>query len=154
MCKLTPAAAVWCFKPFAALTTTELYGLLALRSEVFVVEQHCVFQDLDGTDCQAMHLLGHINGRLVAYARCFAAGVKYPEAAIGRVICRADQRALGLGHQLMRQALAYMAKDWGAQPVRIGAQTRLARFYCAHGFVPTGAAYVEDGIDHIEMLRP
>ncbi len=143
----------WQFKPFDALSTRALYAVLQLRSAVFVVEQACIFQDIDGTDDQAMHLLGRLNGELVAYARCFAAGLKYPEAAIGRVITDPHQRSTGLGHQLMQQALACMAAHWGAQPVRIGAQARLAAFYQQHGFAPAGEPYMEDGILHIEMVR-
>ena len=145
---------VWSFKPFSALTTAELYAVLALRSAVFVVEQRCIFQDIDGTDDQAMHLLGSLGGELVAYARCFAAGIKYPEAAIGRVISHSGQRGTGLGYRLMQQALGSMAAQWGTQAIRIGAQARLEAFYTSHGFVTTGIAYVEDGIDHIEMVRP
>lgn len=147
-------AVAWSFKPFGALTATELYDVLALRSAVFVVEQRCIFHDIDGTDDQALHLLGWLNGDLVAYARCFAAGIKYPEAAIGRVISHSSQRGTGLGHRLMHQVLGNIAAHWGAQPIRIGAQARLASFYTAHGFVSTSIAYVEDGIDHIEMVRP
>ncbi len=143
----------WQFKPFDALSTHALYAVLQLRSAVFVVEQACIFQDIDGTDDQAMHLLGRLNGELVAYARCFAAGLKYPEAAIGRVITHPHQRSTGLGHQLMQQALGCMTVHWGAQPVRIGAQARLAAFYQQHGFAPAGEPYMEDGILHIEMVR-
>ncbi len=143
----------WQFKPFDALSTQALYSVLQLRSAVFVVEQACIFQDIDGTDDQAMHLLGRLNGELVAYARCFAAGLKYPEAAIGRVITHPRQRGTGLGHQLMQQALGCMAAHWGARPVRIGAQARLAAFYQQHGFAPAGEPYMEDGIPHIEMVR-
>lgn len=150
----TKSPMAWHFVAFAGLTTPELYAVLQLRSEAFVVEQACAFQDIDGADAQAMHLLGTQGGQLVAYARCFAAGAKFSEASIGRVVTRASLRGSGAGHALIEQALACLFLQWGAQPVRIGAQARLASFYTQHGFVKTGEPYLEDGIVHIEMLRP
>jgi ElaA protein len=150
----TAEAIAWRFVAFEALTTRELYDVLQLRSEVFVVEQACIFQDMDGADAQAMHLLGTLAGQLVAYARCFAAGAKFSEASIGRVATRDRVRGSGVGHVLMQQALAYLPQQWGPQAIRIGAQARLEHFYRQYGFVKTGAPYIEDGIPHIEMLRP
>ncbi len=144
----------WKFAAFDALTLNELYAVLQLRSEVFVVEQACAFQDMDGADTAAMHLLGTSGGQLVAYARCFAAGVKFKEASIGRLITRSTLRGSGAGHVLVRRALASVAQQWGPQAVRIGAQARLEKFYRQHGFETTGVPYIEDGIPHIEMLRP
>ena len=144
----------WRFAAFDALTLTELYAVLQLRSEVFVVEQACVFQDMDGADTAAMHLLGTSGGQLVAYARCFAAGMKFKEAIIGRLITRSALRGSGAGHVLLRRAMASLTQQWGPQAIRIGAQARLEKFYRQHGFEPTGAPYIEDGIAHIEMLRP
>jgi ElaA protein len=144
----------WKFAPFDALTLAELYAVLQLRSEVFVVEQACVFQDMDGADAAAMHLLGTSGGVLVAYARCFAAGVKFKEASIGRIITRSTLRGRGAGHVLVRRSIDCITQQWGPQPIRIGAQARLEKFYQQHGFETTGEAYVEDGIPHIEMLRP
>ena len=143
----------WRLATFDALSLAELYAVLQLRAEVFVVEQACAFQDMDGADTHAMHLLGTTPEQLVAYARCLPAGVKYQEASIGRVVTRSAVRGSGAGHALMRRALASMAHQWGQQPIRIGAQARLEHFYAQHGFVKTGAPYVEDGIPHIEMLR-
>jgi ElaA protein len=148
--RMHAASLTWRFVEFGALTTRELYELLQLRSEVFVVEQACLFQDMDGADAHAMHLLGRLaegpvqKGQLVAYARCFAAGVKFAESSIGRVVT----------HVLLRKAMACLTQQWGAQPIRIGAQARLEAFYRQHGFEATGAPYLEDGIAHIEMLRP
>jgi ElaA protein len=96
----------WQFSSYGALTLQQLYAMLQLRSEVFVVEQNCVFQDMDEADDKAMHLLGEINGRLVAYARCFNAGIKFKEASIGRVITHSSLRGTGAGHALMQQALS------------------------------------------------
>ena len=148
---------VWRFQAFDALTVAELYAVLRLRSEVFVVEQNCVFLDMDNSDAQAMHLMGQAveaPGELVAYARCFGPGVKYAEASIGRVITASQARAGGLGHVLMREAVRAVQAHWGPQPIRIGAQARLQAFYEQHGFVREGEPYIEDGIPHIEMLRP
>lgn len=147
----------WTCKAFDALTPAELYALLRLRSEVFVVKQNCVFLDMDNSDAQAMHLVGHApgnNGEVLAYARCFGPGVKYAEASIGRVITAPRARAAGLGHELMRAAVRALQDHWGAQPIRIGAQAHLEAFYEQHGFAREGEAYIEDGIPHIEMLRP
>ncbi len=145
---------MWQFKSFDALTKAELYAVLQLRADVFVVEQKCVFRDMDGADNRAMHLLGQQGNQLVAYARCFQAGVTFAEASIGRVLAHCSVRGTGVGHALMRQAIDRLQQHWGRQPVRIGAQAHLKSFYTQHGFVDTGEPYVEDGIDHLEMLRP
>jgi ElaA protein len=145
----------WAWCSFDELTPTALYELLQLRSEVFVVEQNCVFLDLDGSDAVALHLLGREeggDGTLLAYARFFQPGVKFPEASIGRVTTRPSARGNGLGHELITEAVAALCKHWGPQPIRIGAQARLEKYYTRHGFVDVGKPYMEDGIEHIEML--
>lgn len=144
----------WRFVTFDGLSLQELYSLLQLRSEVFVVEQACLFQDMDGTDEVAMHLLGTADGQLCAYARCFGRGVKFEEASIGRVITHSSLRGSGTGHLLMRRAIESTYQQWGTQPIRIGAQARLEKFYQQHGFADMNRPYMEDGIAHIEMLRP
>ncbi|MDB5886046.1 MAG: GCN5-related N-acetyltransferase [Polaromonas sp.] len=143
----------WRYLAFDQLTASELYAVLQLRSEVFVVEQACIFQDMDGTDPQAMHLLGSMSSGLVAYARCFRAGIKFPEASIGRVVTRTAARGNGAGHATMKKAIACLTQERGLQAIRIGAQAHLADFYSRHGFEKSGQVYLEDGIDHIEMLR-
>lgn len=143
----------WRWLAFDDLTGLELYAVLQLRSEVFVVEQHCVFQDMDGADAQAMHLLGLRQGSLVAYARCFAAGCQFPEASIGRVLTHTTLRGSGAGHELIEKAIACLSQHWGPQAIRIGAQQRLEAFYRQHGFEKAGPHYLEDGIEHVEMLR-
>jgi len=144
----------WTTKPFAALTTADLYTLLQLRSEVFVVEQACAFQDLDGHDQAAYHLLGYTEaGELAAYARLFAAGRSYAQASIGRVVTAPRHRRAGLGRQLLSQAIAQCDELFGAQPIKIGAQLYLKAFYESFGFVQQGEGYLEDGIPHIYMLR-
>lgn len=148
----------WSWLAFDALSRDQLYGLLRLRSKVFVVEQNCVFLDLDNLDQQAMHLLG-VEPRqakepeLLAYVRCFPAGVTFAEASIGRVLTHPDARNAGLGHVLMTQAIRTLVAQWGAQPIRMGAQTHLKAFYQRHGFMDVGKPYIEDGIAHLEMLR-
>jgi len=147
-----PAVPTWQLSTFNGLDTNMLYAVLRLRSEVFVVEQACVFLDLDGLDSQALHLMGWHDGALVAYARCFPAGVAFAEASIGRIVTRGAARGAGWGHLLVNEALKAVALHWGRQPIRIGAQARLSNFYQGHGFVDLGLPYVEDGIDHLEML--
>ena len=142
----------WQLAAFDALQPRMLYELLRLRSEVFVVEQSCVFQDVDGLDPQALHLLGWHGAELVAYARCFPAGVSFAEASIGRVVTRGSARGAGWGHLLIDEALRVVHLHWGRQPIRIGAQAHLKNFYASHGFVDVGRPYVEDGIDHLEMV--
>ena len=143
----------WRCMAFDALSAAELYAVLQLRSEVFVVEQACVFQDIDGFDAQALHVLGSVEGALVAYARCFPAGVKFAEASLGRVATHASMRGSGAGHALVSQAIACVLAQWGPQTIRIGAQARLEGFYRQHGFEVAGPPYLEDGIPHIDMLR-
>ncbi len=145
----------WTTKPFDALTLAELYALLQLRSEVFVVEQTCVFQDIDGHDQAAYHLLGHTaTGELAAYARLFAPGRSYEQVSIGRVITSPRYRRTGLGRTLLTRAIAECEALFGAQPIKIGAQCYLQAFYESFGFVPQGEPYLEDGIPHLYMLRP
>ncbi len=149
-----PAPAIqWQLLPFAALSGAQVYEVLQLRSEVFVVEQNCVFLDMDGADDQALHLLGLQDGALVAYARLFQAGIKFAEASIGRVVTHSRVRGSGVGHLLIQHAVSSLWSAWGIQPIRIGAQAHLKDYYGRHGFVDAGVPYVEDGIDHIEMLR-
>ena len=144
----------WITKPFDALTLAELYALLQLRSEVFVVEQTCAFQDIDGQDQAATHLLGHTEtGELAAYTRLFNAGISYPEASIGRVVTSPKFRRYGLGRELLRQSIAAIATLFGEQPIQIGAQLYLKEFYESFGFRQHGEGYLEDGIPHIHMTR-
>jgi ElaA protein len=150
---MSPIDVDWHFLAFEALMNGQLYAVLQLRSEVFVVEQRCLFLDMDGADADAMHLLGMRQGRLVAYARCLAAGVSYPQASLGRILTHKSVRGTGVGHALVEEALACLERQWGAQPIRIGAQAHLEAFYRQHGFLKTGPLYLEDGIPHLEMLR-
>lgn len=144
----------WISKKFNNLTLTELYELLRLRSEVFVVEQNCAFQDIDGQDHVAYHLLGQApGGKLAAYARLFDAGLCYAEVSIGRVIVAPEFRRSGLGRELMQQAIGHCERYFAPQPIKIGAQQYLEKFYQDFGFVCCGEMYLEDGIPHIPMRR-
>ena len=140
-------------KRFNELSTVELYNLLQLRSEVFVVEQSCVYQDIDGKDEMALHLLGTINGLVVAYSRIFKAGDYFENASIGRVAIAQKYRAQKWGHHLMQQAIDGIEINFGIQPITISAQLYLKKFYENHGFVQIGQMYLEDEIPHIEMLK-
>ena len=153
----------WKCASFGELTVRELYDILRARAEVFVVEQACAFQDLDGADEQSWHLMGRSpsplgegrgEGSLVAYSRLVPPGIKFAEPSIGRVITLAACRGTGVGRELMRRALRETQRLWPGKPVRIGAQARLEKFYQDFGFVTASAPYMEDGIPHLEMLRP
>ncbi len=144
----------WHFKPFHALSVDELYALLRLRTEVFVVEQQCVFQDMDNKDQHCHHLLGHEHGELVASARIVPPGLSYPEPSIGRVVTSPAARGAGAGRLLMTESISRLEALYGRTPIRIGAQLYLQKFYTSLGFMQSSEVYDEDGIDHIEMLRP
>ena len=145
-----PDALTWHDRAFAELTTAELYAIVVLRERVFVVEQACAYQDADGYDPRARHLWAERGGAIVAYLRILPAGEKYAEVSIGRVITAIDVRGTGIGRELMRRGLALA----GPVAVRISAQAHLQRFYGEIGFRPVSEIYEEDGIPHIEMLRP
>jgi ElaA protein len=143
----------WKIKPFAALTVHELYDILQLRSEIFVVEQNCVYLDLDGKDKVALHLFGEFDGKIVAHARLFKAGVSFDNASIGRVTVAAKYRDRKWGHDLMREAIAGIWQHFGESKITIGAQLYLKKFYESQGFVQTSEMYLEDAIAHIEMQK-
>jgi len=147
---LTP---VWTCKPHAELTLAELYAILRLRSEVFVVEQNCVFLDMDGKDLQGQteHLMAWQGDVLMAYCRLLEPARNDGQAVIGRVITAPAARGTGLGHELMRRAKEEVARLWPGQPVYLGAQARLKGYYGGHGFVPVTDEYMEDGIPHVGM---
>jgi ElaA protein len=143
----------WIVKTFGELTTTELYALLRLRSEVFVVEQACAFQDMDDTDQLAVHVMGYIDNELAAYTRLFGPGIKYEYASIGRVVTSQKARGTGAGRLLMEYSIAIVEERFGKAPIKIGAQQYLQKFYTSLGFVKSSEMYMEDGIPHIEMIR-
>ncbi len=143
----------WKIKKFDTLLAPELYQILRLRSEIFVVEQNCVYQDLDDKDQKALHLFGEIEGSIVAYCRLFKAGDYFDFASIGRVVVAANLRGKKLGHELMNQAITNIQKYLGEQNITISAQLYLKKFYESHGFIPTSETYLEDDIPHIQMQK-
>jgi ElaA protein len=153
----------WSFGQFAELTPQQIHDLYRLRVAVFIVEQNCVFQDVDGHDPVCWHLLGYgagpkagagsalAHGELVAYCRLLPAGAKFPEPSIGRVITAPSVRGTGTGRVLMAEAMRCARALFGSRQIRIGAQAHLERFYNEFGFTKVGEPYDEDGILHIEM---
>ncbi|NQY27996.1 MAG: GNAT family N-acetyltransferase [Flavobacteriaceae bacterium] len=137
---------------FSEFTVKELYETLQLRSEVFVVEQDCVYQDIDFKDQKALHVLGYKNDKLVAYTRIFKPGDYFNEASIGRVVVHENERKYGFGHDLIKESIIAIEKQFNTTTIHISAQTYLEKFYNTHGFVKSGDGYLEDGIPHIKML--
>ena len=140
-------------KPFNKLSITELYELLQLRSEVFVVEQNCVYQDIDGKDEKAIHVLGYYEGVLAAYSRLFKPNDYFTDSSIGRVIVKASHRDKKFGHDLMRVSISAIKDLFHETNITISAQLYLQKFYESHGFVAVGESYLEDDIPHIEMRK-
>ena len=143
----------WTCQTFPQLSADELYAILRLRAEVFVVEQDCVYQDVDNNDQQALHLLGRHAAELACYARLLSPGLKYTGASIGRVVTAPAARGTGLGRELMVQALGQCEQRWPDAEVTISAQHHLAKFYASLGFETVSEPYMEDGIPHIAMTR-
>ncbi|WP_339706039.1 GNAT family N-acetyltransferase [Algoriphagus aquimarinus] len=138
-------------KPFEELSNHELYAIIRLRNEVFVVEQDCVFQDADNKDQLAFHVMIFTGDFLAAYARVLPAGASFAEASIGRVVSDKKARGTGAGRRLIKDSLSFILSEYGSCSVRIGAQTYLNEFYKSLGFVNAGEVYLEDGIEHVEM---
>jgi len=140
--------------PFNELSTYALYEILALRQEVFVVEQNCPYQDCDGKDLQSWHLMGRdAGGKLVCYTRLLPKGISYDHyVSIGRVVSSPSVRGTGIGKILMEESIRMCRKLFGTQAIKIGAQTYLLRFYAGFGFRSTLEEYLEDGIPHTKMI--
>lgn len=143
----------WYLKAFNALSLEELYQVLRLRNEVFIVEQNCPYQDMDNADQKALHLLGFTDHGLAAYTRLFEPGVKFDMASIGRVITAQFARGTGSGRLLMQESIKAVEENWGKIPIKIGAQLYLQKFYESLGFIKSSEMYLEDNIPHIEMVR-
>lgn len=145
----------WMTLPFTQLTTQQLYDLMRLRVDVFVVEQTCPYPELDGKDVLegVHHLLGYQNDELVACARLLPAGTSYSNVSIGRVVTKQTVRGDGVGHQLLKEALKQCDALWPQQTIDIGAQEHLTQFYESHGFSVISDSYLEDGIPHVDMRR-
>jgi ElaA protein len=142
----------WEYKNFYELSSAELYSILKLRSEVFVVEQDCVYLDMDDKDQQSFHLCGWDNNNLVAYARILPPGLSFEEASIGRVVTNPRYRKTGAGRILMNYAIDKTLSHFSVTKIKIGAQKYLFDFYGSLGFTQSGPEYMEDGIPHIEMM--
>jgi ElaA protein len=147
----------WQWRSFAELSNADLYEVLAQRQQVFVLEQQCLYNDFDGLDPEAHHLLGWrtIAGRrqLAGYLRCLAPGVKYTEMSLGRVLTARAARGAGIGRELLEQGIQHAERQHPGHPIKIGAQQYLEKFYGGFGFVTISAPYDEDGIMHVDMLR-
>ncbi len=142
-------------KTFQELSTAELYAVLQLRSAIFVVEQECIYQDIDGKDAKAIHVLGYLDEELIAYTRVFGPGDYFDQASIGRVAVRESHRGKGLGYQIMEASIEAVRAIFDTQQITLSAQLYLKDFYADMGFKPEGPEYKEDGIPHIRMeMRP
>ena len=140
-------------KSFSELTTTELYKILQLRSEVFVVEQDCVYQDLDFKDQKSLHVFGFKNDNIIAYTRIFKPGDYFDNASIGRVVVADTERKFGYGHDVMKASINAIKTHFNVDEITISAQKYLKIFYESHNFIQIGEEYLEDGIPHIRMDR-
>lgn len=143
----------WVLKKFDELSPEELYSILKLRSEVFVVEQNCVYLDMDGKDERCFHLCGYLSNDLVAYTRLLPPGLAYPYSSIGRVVTSPAVRRTGAGRLLMHESVKCVYDLFGPGPIKIGAQLYLKAFYESFGFIQSGDMYLEDGIEHIAMIK-
>jgi len=138
-------------KTFKELNTTELYNILQLRSEVFVVEQDCVYQDIDFKDQKSLHVFASKNDKIIAYTRVFKPGDYFENSSIGRVVVADAERKHGFGHDLMKASIKAIKENYNADLITISAQKYLKKFYEAHQFIQVGDEYLEDGIPHIRM---
>ena len=143
----------WIIKRFDELSPYQVYAILQLRNEVFVLEQACVFQDADDKDQDCYHLMGFRDNKLVAYTRLVPPGIIYPDISIGRVVTSPLVRRSGAGRELMQKSIEHCYLLFGEKPIRIGAQLYLKHFYESFGFQQTSDVYLEDGIEHIYMLK-
>lgn len=140
-------------KTFQELTTEELYNLLQLRSEVFVVEQNCVYQDIDGKDKKSLHIIGFKNDEVVAYTRAFKPGDYFKEASIGRVVVTKNERQHKYGYDIMEATIKAVKEAFNTSTIKLSAQLYLKKFYNNLGFKEVGEEYLEDGIPHIMMIK-
>ncbi|WP_248724556.1 GNAT family N-acetyltransferase [Seonamhaeicola sp. ML3] len=140
-------------KSFKALNIQELYDILQLRTEVFVVEQDCVYQDMDGKDQKALHVLGFKKGVLVAYTRIFKPGDYFEDASIGRVVVGKNERSFNYGQLIMQASINALEENFNQKRIRISSQVYIQEFYKKLGFKPVGEEYLEDNIPHIAMIK-
>ncbi len=140
-------------KRFDEISAKELYKILRLRAQVFVVEQDCVYQDIDNKDQKALHVIGHKNNAVVAYTRIFNKGDYFENASIGRVVVAEKERKFGYGHTLIKESVYAIENFFLTKTIKISAQTYLKKFYETHDFKQIGEEYLEDGIPHIAMIK-
>ena len=143
---------IWEVKEWAELSTNEVENIFSLRSEVFVVEQDCVYQDIDGKDQKAKHVLGKKDNEIVAYARIFKPGEYFKEASFGRAVVKKTERGKGVGKDLVKMCIGVCEKNFDKQEIKISAQAYLEKFYIDLGFERRGEGYIEDGIQHCAMF--
>ena len=142
----------WQLKKFTELSLHELYAILQLRNEVFVIEQNCIYQDADNKDQSCYHYMGWLEDKLIAYTRILPPGLAYAESSIGRVVTSSLARGNGIGKVLMEKSIEQINNLYGNTAIKIGAQLYLLKFYTSLGFQQSSDIYLEDGIEHIEML--
>jgi|SRR5690606_5413370 len=143
----------WHFKEFNELTPKELYDIFHLRVEVFMLEQNCLYNEVDGKDPKCSHLWCTLDDKIVAYCRIVPPGVSYEIPSIGRVVSHPEFRHLKLGHQLMKNAIQIIENHFQTEKIKISAQSYLKKFYEQYGFVQTSEEYLEDNLPHMEMAR-
>ncbi|MEP6700467.1 MAG: GNAT family N-acetyltransferase, partial [Bacteroidota bacterium] len=142
----------WILKKFDDLSPLELYAIMQLRNEVFVIEQNCIYQDADNKDKSCYHYMGWREHTLIAYTRILPPGLSYADSSIGRVVTSRSARGSGIGRQVMEKSIEQIIKLFGNAPIKIGAQLYLLNFYSSLGFQQSSDIYLEDGIEHIEMV--
>ena len=148
----TEMALDWRTVAFGELTPAELYAILKLRQDVFIIEQDCIYPDLDNLDPMATHMSAWKDGEIMAYQRCLSPGVSYRESSLGRIVVAPAGRGLQLGRELVQRGIDYNRSCWPSSNIQIGAQAHLQGFYGSLGFTPLGDEYIEDGIAHRHML--
>ena len=140
-------------KSFEELDSTELYEVLALRAEVFVVEQDCAYKDPDGKDFYALHVLGRLKGELVSYARVYSSNYPTQEVSIGRIVVKPSHRSMGLGKEIVLASEGAVKNHYKDHKIKLSAQSYLQKFYNDLGYTSSGETYLEDGIPHIKMIK-
>ncbi|MBK8848320.1 MAG: GNAT family N-acetyltransferase [Bacteroidetes bacterium] len=144
----------WNLKKFDELSIHELYAILQIRMQVFVLEQRCFYLDVDDVDKESLHLFAtNSDGEIQAYARLIPAGVVYPVPSFGRVLTRENMRGTGLGKLLVEKAIQTMEQEFGTSAIKISAQSQLEKFYNVYGFSTCGPEYLDAEMPHLPMMR-
>ncbi|MGB3467374.1 MAG: GNAT family N-acetyltransferase [Cyclobacteriaceae bacterium] len=143
----------WTVRKLEDIKSLQLYDILKLRADVFVVEQECIYPDIDGKDVKALHVIGTKDSEVIAYTRIFDSGEYFEMPSIGRVVVKESERKHKYGHELIRQSIEAINNYYGSQSIKISAQVYLTKFYETHDFRAIGTEYLEDGIPHVAMIR-